>query len=136
MTNEERQRKAEEAAQFERDLHPHQNQGVNTGMDESEVVHTGRTAHDIKDLHEKLADFTADELRQIPVLPEGTRLQQGAVYLDLAHVNRHEIKAMGKTEAGPKNWYVPKTEVDYQLWNRLIGVNDPVRRGEENEAGG
>jgi len=26
---------------------------------------------------------------------------------------------MGSMEAGSDNWYVPKTEVDYQLWNRL-----------------
>ena len=31
--------------------------------------------------------------------------------------------------AGPANWYVPKTEVDYQLWNRLIGVHNPERLG-------
>ena len=33
-------------------------------------------------------------------------------------------------EAGPDNLYVPKTEVHYQLWNRLIGVTDPARTGQ------
>ncbi|MEN9567373.1 MAG: hypothetical protein RLZZ69_2569 [Cyanobacteriota bacterium] len=35
------------------------------------------TAYEIKELHGKLEDFTSDELKQIPVLKLGTRLQQG-----------------------------------------------------------
>jgi len=31
--------------------------------------------------------------------------------------------------AGSDNWYVPKTEVDYQLWNRLTGVQNPEQAG-------
>ena len=50
--------------------------------------------------------------------------------LDLADPNRAEFKALGNMEAGPDNCYVPKTEVHYQLWNRLIGVTDPARTGE------
>jgi len=41
---------------------------------------------------------------------------------------------MGSMEAGSDNWYVPKTEVDYQLWNRLTGVQNPERLGEANES--
>jgi hypothetical protein len=37
-------------------------------------------------------------------------------------------------EVGPDNWYVPKSEVDYQLWNRLIGVTSPERLGDADEA--
>jgi hypothetical protein len=29
-------------------------------------------------------------------------------------------------------YLVPKSEVDYQLWNRPIGVTDPARTGQGN----
>lgn len=47
---------------------------------------------------------------------------------------RKEFTAMGVMEVGPKNQYVPKTEVDYQLWNRLKGVQNPERIEETNQA--
>jgi len=31
------------------------------------------------------------------------------------------------------NWYVPKASVDYQLWNLLIGVQEPERLGLADE---
>jgi hypothetical protein len=31
------------------------------------------------------------------------------------------------------NGYVPKSEVDYILWNRLISVDDPERLDEADE---
>jgi hypothetical protein len=31
--------------------------------------------------------------------------------------------------AGPQNYYVPKSRVDYEMWNRLRGVGDPIRTG-------
>jgi len=40
-----------------------------------------------------------------------------------------EFTAEGKEEAGEADYIVPKKEVDYQLWNRLIGVSDPERTG-------
>jgi len=68
------------------------------------------------------------------VLPQGSRLEQGAKYIDLKDPERKEFTAMGSMEAGSDNWYVPKTEVDYQLWNRLTGVQNPERLGEANES--
>ncbi len=38
-----------------------------------------------------------------------------------------EFKATSGMEAG--RLIVPKSEVDYQLWNRLRGVTDPARTG-------
>jgi hypothetical protein len=29
--------------------------------------------------------------------------------------------------ASSENWYVPKSGVDYELWNRLIGIQNPER---------
>ena len=33
-------------------------------------------------------------------------------------------------QAEPGAWYVRKDSVDYQLWNRLMGVRNPERLGE------
>jgi hypothetical protein len=37
---------------------------------------------------------------------------------------------MGNMEAGPEHSYVPKSEVDYQLWNRLLDIRTPERVGD------
>ena len=62
---------------------------------------------------------------QIPVLPQGSRLEQGATYIDLNNLERGEFTATGDMEAGPDNWYVPKTEVPYEIWNGLVGLKGP-----------
>ena len=67
-------------------------------------------------------------------MPQGSRLEQGATYIDLHSDTPQEFTATGDMEAGPHNWFVPKREIDYQLWNRLIGVDNPERRGEAGEA--
>src|ERR671924_21367 len=64
----------------------------------------------------------------------GPRLEQGATYVDLQDEGLEEFSATGDMEAGPGNWYVPKSEVDYQLWNRLIGLEDPERLGRADES--
>ena len=61
------------------------------------------------------------------IVPEGTRLEQGAVYFDLRHPDQGEFKALGDMSAGPDNYYVPKKETDYVLWNRIMGVETPER---------
>jgi hypothetical protein len=86
-----------------------------------------RTAFDIKDVHDALRGFSDDELKQIPLMPEGARLEEGATYLDLTDPIPTEITAHGVMEAGPGQRYVAKTEVDHELWNRLRGVDDPER---------
>ena len=71
--------------------------------------------------------MTADALKQIPVLWAGARLEQGATYIDLRDPRRREFTATGDMSAGDDNWYVPKDAVDYELWNRLIGISNPER---------
>jgi hypothetical protein len=56
-------------------------------------------------------------------VPPGTLLAQGAVYVDLQGRMLREITATDDMTAGPNNWYVPKKEVDYRLWNRVIGID-------------
>ena len=87
-----------------------------------------RTAYDVKGAHRRLAALNDADLKQIPVLVEGTPLAQGATYLDLANLDDGEFVPTGHLVADDHHWYVPKSEVDYQLWNALIGIDDPERR--------
>ena len=78
-------------------------------------------------MHRLLEGITDDGLKQIPVLWDGTRLEQGATYIDLRDPQRREFRATGDMVATPEHWYVPKDAVDYELWNRLVGVSNPER---------
>ena len=120
--------------EWQQDLNPNSMAGQNVGLEGPHPEKDAPSAYEIKDLHSKLEGYTSDELKQIPVLPQGSRLEQGAKYVDLMDTERKVFTAMGSMEAGPNNMYVPKTEVDYQLWNRLIGVQNPERLGESSES--
>jgi hypothetical protein len=52
-------------------------------------------------------------LKQVPVVPEGARLQQGATYIDLNEQPPQELTARGDIAAEPGNAYVPKDRVPY-----------------------
>src|SRR5687767_3916455 len=83
---------------------------ADTGIDE------WPTAFDLKELHRQLSGtFDDDELKAIPVAPPGTRLKQGATYVDLREQPPLERTATADMEAGRGNWCVPKTEVDYRI---------------------
>ncbi|HLH23039.1 MAG TPA: hypothetical protein VK066_10980 [Chloroflexota bacterium] len=115
---------------WESDLNPHALAGENVGVLGPHPEDDAPTAYDLKPLHGRLSQFTDDELKQIPVLPAGSRLEQGATYIDLHAADCHEFRALGNMEAGPDNWYVPKDSVGYVLWNRLLGVQNPARLDE------
>ena len=79
-----------------------------------------------KDLYERLPMLERDELARLPVLETGTRLGPG----------RGPFKALGGQEAGPRNRYVAKDDVDYELWNRLVGQHrEPEVERPAREAG-
>jgi hypothetical protein len=81
--------------------------------------HPDRTA-----LHLRKAGYLLpgddDELEQVPVLPPGTRLEQGATYVDLTDPEPHAFTARGDATALPSNAYVPKDGIPAEIWNRLI----------------
>src|SRR5690348_7721946 len=114
------------------DLNPNAGAGVNEGLfgPHPEKAAGIATAYDVKALHNRLPGYTDDELKQIAVLPFGSRLEQGATYLDLAADDAQPFTATGGMTIGPNQWIVPKTEVDYVLWNRLTGVENPARLDE------
>ncbi|HEX9987624.1 MAG TPA: hypothetical protein VGE45_03995 [Chloroflexia bacterium] len=121
---------------YQGDLNPEPMAGLNEGVlgEHPEKGDNVRTAYDVKELHRRLQDFQDDDLKQIPVLPDESRLEQGATYIDLGEDDPQEFTARGDMLAGKHNCYVPKSEVDYQLWNRLIGVDNPERTGEADDS--
>ena len=119
--------------EWREDLNPNASAGQNNTLAGPSGEHTAPTAHDTPDLRRALTGFTKDELKRILVLPEGSRLEQGGTYVDLSTPDRKEFTATGDITAGPGNWFVPKSEVDYEIWNRLIGVTNPERIGEADD---
>ena len=115
---------------YMRDLGTDPTAGQNIG---TSAVAPTRTAYDIKAAHRRLNHLLDDDLKQIVVQPEGARLKQGATYVDLNDLERGEFTATGDMTAGPNNWYVAKTDVHYNLWNLLIGVEEPERLGTTKE---
>ena len=74
-------------------------------------------------------DLTRDEVARFTVLPPGTELEQGAVYVDLRHPERGPFKALGGHVVGEGDLIIAKRETDYELWNRIV----PDDRGEETD---
>lgn len=112
------------------DLNPNMLAGENYGDQGPHPERDGRSAFDVKELHGQLSNLTNAELKDVQIIPEGSRLEQGATYLDLRHPERGEFVAMGGMTAGPDNYYVLKSATDYELWNRLSGVTDSERLDE------
>jgi len=102
--------------------------GQNDGMRSPHPEDDAPTAYDIKDLHRRLGDFKDDELKQIPVLPPGTHLNQGGTYVDLRAAAPMEFTATADVVAGSESWYVPKSDVPYDLWNRLVQDHAPEQK--------
>ncbi|HZU67616.1 MAG TPA: hypothetical protein VFA09_10095 [Ktedonobacteraceae bacterium] len=119
---------------FEEDLRPDDFAGANYGL-RSEPVDIGLRASDIKELYGKLGDLTDDELRNIEIIPLGDRLEQGAKYIDLMHLEQGEFVATGGMVADEGHYYVPKKHTDYVLWNRLNQVDNPARLDESGTGG-
>jgi hypothetical protein len=132
MTERQMQPGEQHPEEWRRDLNPDSEAGQNRGQPEAQFS-GAPTAYEVKDIHRQFHGFSDDELKRIPIVPPGTRLAQGAVYVDLQDQMLREITATGDMTAGPNNRYVPKKEVDYQLWNRLIGIDNPERLGEADE---
>jgi hypothetical protein len=134
MTEKQFQPGEQHPEEWRRDLNPDVNAGQNNELTDTRALSDAPTAYEVKGVHRQFHGFSDDELKRIPILRPGTRLEQGAVYVDLQDQMLREFKATGDMEAGPNDWYVPKSEVDYQLWNRLIGITNPERLGDADES--
>jgi hypothetical protein len=99
-----------------------------------ESIHP-RTAYDVIEAHRQLVEWTDDELRQIPLLPAGSRLEPGATYVDLRDPARREFIATGEMQVPIDGLYVPRNEVDSRHWHRLLGVRIPEGVGHAQGGG-
>jgi hypothetical protein len=113
---------------YHEDLVPDNLAGENHGQ--GIALEAGLSAYDVKELHDKLGDLTDDELKNVPIVPIGSRLEQGATYLDLAHLEQDPFVATGGMIAGEGHYYVAKKATGYILWNRLNQVSNPARLDE------
>jgi hypothetical protein len=104
------------------DLNPNALAGQNQGPATDEAQKSLPTLFDHKDLHRRFRSLDGDDLKQVPVLLPGMRLQQGATYVDLNHPERGVFTATGEMGAEPDDAYVPKSEVPYDLWPRLLST--------------
>ena len=117
------------AEDYSEDLNPDEFAGEDHGP-QGNFSTFGLTAADIKELRNTLADLTDDELKNIPIVPLGSRLEQGAKYIDLQHLEQGEFVATASMVSDEDHYYVPKKETDYLLWNRLNQVDTPARLDE------
>jgi hypothetical protein len=115
------------------DLNPAPYAGQNSGPASQAVYDSALSAYDVKAVHDRLRDFSDAELKQIPILRTGTRLEQGAVYVDLQDPRRCPFTARGDMQAEEGSWLVPKSMVDSVLWYRLIGVTNPEQLDQADE---
>jgi hypothetical protein len=99
----------------------------NIGGSSSRRGRHARTAADIKVLTEKLTVLTGEELAEIPIVSVGTRLKQGGVYLDLRSPAPVPFTATAETVAQELNYFTPKAEIPYEIWNRLVEKLGPAR---------
>ncbi|RYX82489.1 hypothetical protein EON83_19405 [bacterium] len=113
---------------FDRDLRQGETPTTNSSLDTDRLIR----AYDDKELVTNLQDFNSDELKKILIVPRGTKLQQGAKYIDLNDPSRAEITASGANPLTPhlevleNQRLVPKSEIDYQLWDKLTGKAERV----------
>jgi hypothetical protein len=91
--------------EWREDLNPEVMAGQNVGLAGPHPEKGARTGYDLKEVHLRLRQFADDDLKQIPVLPQGSRLEQGATYIDLSDLERGEFTATGDMEARPGHWY-------------------------------
>lgn len=76
-----------------------------------------------KRVHNILSTFTKDELDRLAVVQPGVALEQGGTYVDLNNLADGPFKAIGGHEATSDNRLVAKRDTDYELWNRLVGMD-------------
>jgi hypothetical protein len=112
------------------DLNPERMEGQNIGASSKRNESSTRTAADIDMLAGRLNGFTRDELSQIPIVPSGTKLKQGAVYLDMRIPSPVPFTATADITATEMNYYAPKADIPYELWNRLVAALGPATMGE------
>lgn len=133
MTHERFRPGVAEPEEWKKDLNPDFLAGENYGVLGPQPEKAGLTADSIKGLHSRLQGFGDEDLKQITIVPQGSRLAQGATYIDLRDPHPREFTATADMSADSGHWYAPKSEIHYTIWNRLIGVANPERTGKDSD---
>jgi hypothetical protein len=120
-----RQAEQKHPDEWQRDLNPDHLAGQNIGRAAESHVAVGQTAFHLRKRGDDVGPLDDEELKQVPVLADGERLQQGGTYVDLKGNRREEFTATGEMSADPEHAYVPKDRVPYEIWNRLTGKERP-----------
>ncbi|HWO40617.1 MAG TPA: hypothetical protein VNO43_02305 [Candidatus Eisenbacteria bacterium] len=121
-----RQAQGKHSPEWRQDLNPDAMAGQNIGRKGTGDESAARTAADIKNLSQRLTQFLGDELAQIPIVPRGTRLKQGAVYIDLRDPAPVPFTATAELIADDWSYYAAKAEVPHEIWNRLVEALAPA----------
>jgi len=95
--------------------------GQNLGRRGTHPEQNTRTMRDVKDLHARYRDWSVSTLQQVPVLPAGSRLEQGATYIDLNEQQPREFTATGDMQAAASQHIVAKSSVPYEVWTGCSG---------------
>lgn len=111
--------------EWQADLNPDHMAGQNIGPPTDTGSEPDRTAFHLRKAGLDLGPLDDEELKRVPIVPAGTRLQQGATYVDLKRNPPLEFRARADMAARPGDAYVPKDRVPYEIWNRLIGDEKP-----------
>ena len=119
------QAKQNHPPEWQQDLNPNHLAGQNIGQESDARVESEWTAFHLRKRGLDLGGVNDEELKQVPILSEGERLQQGATYADLTHRPPEEFTARGDMTAEAGHAYAPKDRVPYEIWNRLIGEPKP-----------
>ncbi|EYF07692.1 hypothetical protein [Chondromyces apiculatus] len=116
-------------AEYEQDLNPDAMKGQNIGADSpaDDTV----SAYDLKGTHVALPEFTSDELRELRVIMPGRRLERSATYIDLNDRERGEFSGDSHMMTQVGDLIVAKKHTNYELWNRLRGLQGAKRTGTE-----
>ena len=111
--------------QWQPDLNPDHMAGQNIGPPADELASSRTTAFHLRKQGQAVGGLDDEELKQVPLVPVGSRLQQGATYVNLADDSCREFTATAEITASSEDAYAPKDRVPYQIWNRLIGEPKP-----------
>jgi hypothetical protein len=85
----------------------------------------GATGFHLRKRGRAVGGLDDEELKGVPLVPEGSRLQQGATYVSLGEESYQEFTATAEITASQGDAYDPKDRVPYEIWNRLIGELKP-----------
>jgi hypothetical protein len=89
-----------------------------------------RTALEVRHDHRVLQDLAADLLRQMPLVPDGSRLTRRGEYLDLHDPARADFRALGDEVVRPGQRLIARSDVSNEAWRALLdGCDRVVGRG-------